>query len=242
MIEWLRRTKELLRSGMAWTFGLGAFLPLGTVIILLSLFIPPKYFDPFIKASCRIILRCAGIHIRVEGLQHIQPRQTYIFMANHVNLFDGFVLYGYIPNFVRGVELDLHFKWPFYGLLIRRLGMIPISHTNGRRALQSLETAKAAIAGGTSMIILPEGGRTLDGEFKPFKRGAFLLAKEAGVDIAPVVMVGAYHINRKGSRLIRPGALMLRFGEPIPYQDIKDADLSTIAAHVQQTMSTLVQA
>lgn len=175
----------------------------------------------------------------MEGLEHVQPQQTYIFMANHVNIFDVFVLYGYLPGFVRGVELDEHFEWLFYGLLIRRLGMIPISHTNARSALKSLQHAKKAIVGGTSIVILPEGGRTLTGHLSPFKRGSFLLAKEAEVDIVPVVMVGAYQIKRKGSSLIRPGNMTLRFGEPIAYQDIKDLDVREITSYVHHIMSAL---
>jgi 1-acyl-sn-glycerol-3-phosphate acyltransferase len=235
----LNRIKEQLISTAVWIFGLSAFIPLGSMIILLSFFIDPKHFDPFIKMVCRVILRCLCIRVRVEGLEHVQPQQTYIFMANHVNIFDVFVLYGYLPEFFRGVELDEHFEWPFYGLLIRRLGMIPISHTNARSALKSLHYARKMLAGGTSIVILPEGGRTLTGQLSPFKRGAFLLAKKAEVDIVPVMMVGAYQIKRKGSSLIRPGSMTLRFGPPIAYQDIKNVDVRELTSRVQHIMSAL---
>jgi 1-acyl-sn-glycerol-3-phosphate acyltransferase len=239
MIGSLGRIREILISVFVWISGLSVFIPLGLIVLLASIFTNPKRFDHFIKASCRIILRFLCIRIQVEGLNHFQTHQTYLFMSNHVNLFDVFVLYGYIPNFVRGIELDKHFDWPFYGLIIRRLGMIPISHTNVRSALKSLKKAKREIANGTSIIILPEGGRTLNGNLKTFKRGSFFLAKEAGVDIVPLVMVGAYHIQRKGSLLIRPGKMTLRFGEPISYQDIKDLDIHEIASCVQHRMSGL---
>lgn len=235
----MRNIKEKLISTAVWILGLSAFIPLGSIILLLSLFINPQHFDPFIKLSCRIILRFLRIRIRVEGVEHVHPRQTYIFMANHVNIFDVFVLYGYIPGFVRGVELDKHFGWPFYGLLIRRLGMIPISHTNARSALRSLRHAQTALAHGTSIVILPEGGRTLTGDIGPFKRGSFLLATKAEIDIVPVVMVDAYRIKHKGSSLIRPGKMTLRFGEPIAYQDIKHLNTRDLTARVRQTMSAL---
>ncbi len=231
--------REKRISTVVWILGLSAFIPLGSIILLLSLFINPQHFDPFIKLSCRVILRFLCIRIRVEGLEHVRPPQTYIFMANHVNIFDVFVLYGYIPGFVRGVELDEHFGWPFYGLLIRRLSMIPISHTNARSALRSLRHAQTALAGGTSIVILPEGGRTLTGNLSPFKRGSFLLAQQSEIDIVPVVMVDAYRIKHKGSSLIRPGKMTLRFGEPIAYQDIKHLNTRNLTAHVQHIMSAL---
>jgi 1-acyl-sn-glycerol-3-phosphate acyltransferase len=240
MIGNLGRIREKFISVLVWISGLSVFIPLGLIVLVASLFINPKYFDRFIKTSCRIILRFLWIRIQVEGLNRFQTQQTYVFMSNHVNLFDVFVLYGYIPNFVRGVELDKHFDWLFYGLIIRRLGMIPISHTNARSALKSLKKAKREIAEGTSIIILPEGGRTLDGTLKPFKRGSFFLAKEARVDIVPLVMIGAYHIKRKGSLLIRPGRMTLRFGEPISYQDIKNLDIHEIGSCVRHKMLELL--
>jgi 1-acyl-sn-glycerol-3-phosphate acyltransferase len=239
MNEILQSIKINLISLAAWISGLLIFIPLGVCILALSILINPKHFDRFIKAGSRMVLRFLFIRVQVEGCEYFNAKTTYLFMSNHVNLFDGFVILGHVPNFIRGVELDEHFNWPFYGWIIRRLGMIPISHTNARGALESLKIAKTMIAAGTSMVILPEGHRTLNGKFSPFKRGAFLLAKEAGVDIVPVVMVGAFEINRKGSLLLRPGKMMLRFGEPILYQDIKELKMEEIASLVHKKMSAL---
>jgi 1-acyl-sn-glycerol-3-phosphate acyltransferase len=239
MSGFLKNIKINLVSILAWTLGLTIFIPFGLLVLALSILINPKHFDPFIKAGCRIVLRFLFIRVQVKGREHLQIQKTYLFMSNHVNLFDGFVLLGHIPNFIRGVELDEHFNWPFWGWIIRRLGMIPISHSNARSAMESLKKAKQMIAEGTSMVILPEGHRTLNGKFSPFKRGAFLLAKEAEVDIVPVVMVGAFEINRKGSLLIRPGKMTLRFGEPILYQDIKELNMEEIASLVHKKMSAL---
>jgi 1-acyl-sn-glycerol-3-phosphate acyltransferase len=235
----LTKIKELIISGMAWISGLTIFIPFGLSIISASLFIDPKKLDRFIKASCRLVLRFLFIRIKIEGLNHFQAGKTYLFIGNHVNLFDPFVLYGHIPNFFRGVELDEHFNWFFYGLLIRRLGMIPISQSNSRAAYKSLVKAKQAIAAGTSILILPEGGRSLDGTFRPFKPGAFRLAKEANVDIVPLVMVGAYQINYKGSLLIRPGKMTLCFGKPIPLNKIKTLSVNELSDYVRSIMLAL---
>jgi 1-acyl-sn-glycerol-3-phosphate acyltransferase len=235
----MKRSKELIVSVIAWISGLCVFIPFGLLILSVSLFIDPKKLDRFIKAGCRRIIQFLFIRIETEGLNHFQKDKTYLFISNHVNLFDPFILYGYIPNFIRGVELDKHFDWIFYGRIIRRMGMIPISHTNMQEALKSLNEAKQRIKDGTSIIILPEGGRTLDGKFKSFKRGAFHLAKETGVDIIPLVMVGAYQINRKGSLHIRPGKIILRFGYPIPHQAIKAMEIKEISDYIRSKMLDL---
>ncbi|MFZ1983620.1 MAG: lysophospholipid acyltransferase family protein [Desulfatitalea sp.] len=234
-----RRSLTWLVSGLAWVSGMCAFVPLGGLVVLLSLVFHPKRFHPFTRLCCRIILRALFVRVTVEGREQLHKGGTCLFVGNHVNLFDVFVFYGYIPHFFCGLELDEHFDWFFYGRIIRRLGMIPISQSSARAALQSLKIAQEALAGGTSVLILPEGGRTLDGDFQPFKRGAFLLAKRAGVDVVPVVMVGAYKILQRGRLLIRPGKIHLRFGAPIPHGRLEEMKIEAIADHVRGRMADM---
>lgn len=224
---------------LAWSAGLLTFSCCGLIVLLLGLVINPKKFDPLVKLFCRMIVRSVGIRVQVEGREFVKPNTTYLFMSNHVNIFDVFIVFGYIPTYVRGVELEDHFSWPFYGRLIKRLGMIPISHKNPRAAIKSLNMAQETIAGGTSIIIFPEGGRTLDGQFKPFMRGTFLLAKQANVDIVPMVMIDSFNIKRKVSPLIRPGKMRLRFGQPIPYDSIKNLKTADISDQVRAVMLEL---
>lgn len=222
-----------------WIIGLGLFIPLAIIIIAGSFITRSRSFDKFIKAFARFMLRCMLVRVQIEESEKFDRQQVFIFMANHVNILDILILYGHIPNYVRGVELDKHFSWPLYGMVLRRMGHIPISHQNPRRAMQSLAAAQNAINNGTSIIILPEGGRTLDGNFRPFKRGSFLLAQQAGVDIIPVVMIDAYHVMRKGSLKIRPGRIILRFGKIISYPSIQKLEVDEIKALVHREMTQL---
>lgn len=235
----LRHAAALLRSGVAWAAGTCLFVPLGSLVVLLSFLAPPRRFHTFTSWSCRMILWALGVRVTVTGREYLHPGRTYLFVGNHVNLFDVFVFYGYIPLFFRGVELDEHFDWFFYGRIIRRLGMIPISQSSGRAAMRSLTIAQAALAGGTSILILPEGGRTLDGAFQPFKKGAFMLAKRVAVEVVPVVMTGAFDILQRGRRLIRPGRLGLHFGAPIAHVGLKQMEVEAIAELVRLRMAAL---
>ncbi|MCI0515460.1 1-acyl-sn-glycerol-3-phosphate acyltransferase [candidate division KSB1 bacterium] len=236
---WLKRLLDRSITVGMWCIALVVFIPLGSLVLLGTFFISPKKLDPFVKFCCRFLIRVLLIRVRIEGLENFSPTQTYLFMSNHVNLLDVFLLTGFIPNMVRGVELEQHFSWPFYGPLIRRLGHIPISHRNPRQALKSLEIAKTALNEGTSILILPEGGRTLTGRFKPFKRGSFLLAQQAGVDLVPMVMIGAFQIMRKGSLRLRPGRVTLRFGPVIPYSTLQSQTMDEILELVHARMLQL---
>ena len=97
--------------------------------------------------------------------------RTSIFICNHVNLFDAFVIYSAIPQFVRGLELDSHFKIPAYGWMMKRFGNIPVSRGGGPSQFKkTLEQVRSHLANGISVIIFAEGTRTLDGRVGPFEK------------------------------------------------------------------------
>ncbi len=209
---------------------LGFILLLFILILVLiqSLLGNQKLFDPAIKFFCRLFPAVFGIKVKTIGLENFDSKKPHIIMANHVNIFDGFILYGYIPNFFRGVELESHFSWPVWGTITRRLGNIPISHKDPKAALESLDKASAKIALGTSIAILPEGHRTRDGNLQTFMRGPFRLAKKANVDIIPIAMKGLWERKSVHSKLVHPGSVELVLGKPVTkefYADLSDRKL-----------------
>jgi 1-acyl-sn-glycerol-3-phosphate acyltransferase len=218
---------------------LGVF---GSTIVLASFVLPMRTYDPLLKWMCRTLLKAIGIRVCVQGLEQIRRDKTYLFMSNHVNIFDVFVLGGYLPQLVRGVELESHFRWLFYGMVIKRIGNIPISHHQPFRAMHSLRRAEEALRKGISIVLLPEGHRTLDGRLRPFKRAPFDMARHAGVDLVPVAMVNAFSINRKGSWLIRPGSLTLRIGEPLPYPKLHAMSSVSLKEAVRDKIAQLLNA
>jgi 1-acyl-sn-glycerol-3-phosphate acyltransferase len=209
------------------------------LVLVQSLAGSQKLFDPVLKFLCRSILAVFFIKVKPVGLGSIDPNKAQIFMANHVNIFDVFVLYGYIPNFIRGVELEDHFSWPLWGSITRRMGNIPISHKNVESALKSLDIAQSVISQGTSIGILPEGHRTRDGKLQQFMRGPFRLAINSGVDIVPIVMKGLWERKSVKSLFVRPGTVELIFGEPVPselQEKMSDKELRDRVKELMQSM------
>ena len=117
-----------------------------------------------------LVFKIMFIKVEVEGLENISPDKTYLYMANHVSLFDIPLLGGFIPGIARGVEADRQHAWPLYGWAMRRLGNIPIDRKNVFSSLGSISKTASVITEGKSMIILPEGHRTMDGELRQFKK------------------------------------------------------------------------
>jgi len=234
-------TREKMVSVMTWMLGSLYFVTVIPLATLLMILFKPRTYDKTVKSICRLFIRGLFIKVRPEGLEHINPQQTYIFMSNHVNIFDAFILNGHIPNFARAVELDTHFNWPIYGAAIRRFGNIPISRENPRQALASLKAAEQALNQGTSIVILPEGSRTLDGKLRPFKRGPFMLAKNVRFGVVPVVLLGAYKVKRKGFPLIRPGRIVCRIGKVIPSAKIHQMTTEDLRQHIRDIMQGMME-
>jgi len=211
------RIFERLRSFIIWMIALPVFGLCCLLVWLASFLLRGRTLEGLIKAACRLVLSLCGIRLRVEGRQNIVPGRQYIVMMNHVNFFDPLALYAGFPGWARGVEEESHFRWPFYGPTIRRLGVIPISRTDTPRALASMDRAAEFVRQEPdfSFVVLPEGTRTLDGKLGPFKSGGFRLALASGLEILPIIQVGADRINRKGSRLIRPGKIRFIIESPV---------------------------
>lgn len=231
---------KYLVSVLLYALGSITFFILGVSVIVCSYLFKPRQYDKFIKWLCRVFLRSIFMKVKVIGLEKIDPQKTYIFMSNHVNIFDVFLLYGYIPNFARGVELDSHFKWPIWGQVITRFGNIPISQKYFQSALDSLNRAEEAIKNGTSIIILPEGHRTKDANMLPFMRGPFLMAKKARADIVPTAMIGAFEIKRVTHWLVKPGTVKFVIGDVISYESFKNSSTHELKDLVKERIQNLI--
>jgi 1-acyl-sn-glycerol-3-phosphate acyltransferase len=209
---------ERLRSLLIWAVAFPVFVAACIVVWLASFVLSGPPMERLIKGACRLLLFCCGIRLSLRGRENLVPGRQYVIMMNHVNFFDPFVLYAGFPGYARGVEEESHFRWPVYGATIRRLGVIPISRKDSARAVTSLKLAAAWVRSrpGFSFVVLPEGTRTRDGRLGAFKRGGFFLALETGLEILPLVQTGADRINRRGSRLIRPGRVELTIEPAVP--------------------------
>jgi len=230
-----------LRSLLAWSIGLSLFVTLCVFIVFSVLFFKPARYDPWIKWSCRVILRAIGVRVQVEDHGGRQPNATYLFMANHVNLLDAFLFMGFIPHFFRAVEVRSHFSWPLYGWMIRLLGNIPMDREQPHKAMAGLNAAAEALQRGQSILIMPEGSRTRHGRLLPFKRGPFLLAQNSRVDIVPLVQIGSFAVQRKGSLLIRPGKIRFILLEPIHYARFATMNSYEIRDLVRRHMQEYVE-
>lgn len=237
----MKRIFESARSVLIWAVALPVLAGFCLIIVLLSLVHRGRGVDFLMKAASRSVLACCGVRVRLMGAAYVAPGTQYVLMMNHVNLLDPFVFIGHYPGLARGIEEESHFRWPFYGWMLHRIGQVPISRKDPAKARESLARAAAMVRERPqySILILPEGTRTRDGNLGPFKRGGFHLALETGLDILPLVQTGSYRVNRKGSLLVRPGKVDLTVLPPIP---IAGCSRDTVGELADRTRSVFLAA
>jgi 1-acyl-sn-glycerol-3-phosphate acyltransferase len=162
----------------------------------------------------RSSLWLAGTRIEMEPLPEL-PSGPLIFASNHESAIDIWVLLARLPRSIRFVAKQELFRIPVFGWYLRLGGHVPVDRFNHARAVESLRHAAELVRAGTSLIVFPEGTRSFDGRILPFKKGPFVVAKEAGVPVVPVAISGTGRINPKQIIAVAPATIRLVAGEPI---------------------------
>jgi len=155
-----------------------------------------------------------------------------------VNLFDPFIVYSAVPQFVRGWELESHFRIPVYGWIMRRFGNVPVPDQRTPGSFERLfEQTKRALDSGTSLTVFPEGRRTRDGRVGRFRKGIFRMARDLGYPIVPMSMVGSYEFNRKGSWMLRPSTIVVHLHDTIQTDGLSDAEIERLPERIHEIVA-----
>lgn len=169
------------------------------------------------------VLWTCGVRTRVKGLENVDRSKSYVLVCNHQSYMD-------IPVLFRGVTTNLYFvakkelkKIPFLGWYMMATGMIFIDRSNRNKSIASLQRAAKLIHNGKSVIMFPEGTRSKDGYLADFKKGPFMLARQADVEVLPVGISEPEGHFRPGA--FRRLTIELNIGEPIPSNEIPVVEL-----------------
>lgn len=232
----------VVRSFVLWTVTWIHFLVICTFLVALGAIVDPRKNDWPQRAFSRNILRLAGAGFEVRRSPGFDPARTSIFICNHVNVFDPFVIYSAIPQFVRGFELESHFRIPVYGWLMGRFGNVPVPDKPSRDSLQIMtQRARAALDSGISLIAFAEASRTRTGHVQPFKKGIFTIAQKAGVPIVPMSIVGSYEFFRTGHWMLHPGKIIVYLHDTIDTAQVARSDVDALRQRVQDIVSAPVE-
>ena len=228
-------------------FILVVFFPLFALmlisVIIFSYITHPKNTYPFlVPISARVIMLSGLQWFSVKGKVPPKKDGPYLFMFNHESMFDVLMLAGGIPYYINAIGWEGVFKIPLFGFMAKRYGAYAITHDNTDKAKATLKAAeKILLQDKDSMVLSPEGQRTITGEMGEFKKGGFHFAKATNATIVPVGLIGAYRANKRTSWTINPGRLILVFGDPITAEDYSNLSVEELRDVTKERIGSLIQ-
>src|SRR6185437_4262794 len=169
-------------------------------------------------------VRLAGVKVKMIGRENLDPRATYIFMANHAANIDPPLLLPIIPG--RSSVMARHelFNYPILGRAMRIASLVPVNRGNREAGIAAVRAAEQVVHQGIHMTIFVEGGRSFDGKLLPFKKGPFYLAETCQVPVVPVTIAGTHYVMPKGRFAVKGGEVVVTFHNPIPTSDFGTRD------------------
>ena len=228
--HWWRTVLYLIPAVTLYTIVLGTASLLSTLVDRTG-----NFAHRCARAWARLILATTGVVVRVRGLEHLQPGRSYVFAANHQSIYDIPILFTSIPFQLRIVAKESLGRIPFMGWHLRRAGHLLVDRRNPGADI--VEKMRRLVGESSSLIVFPEGTRSVDGRVGRFKKGSFLVAVDARLPVVPVSIRGSRHVMQKGELMVRPGEVELTVHPPIPTEGVPRDEVLPFAARVQQIIT-----
>ena len=166
----------------------------------------------------KVVLRVLLLPIHVEGREHLHPRQSYVFVANHQGPVDIFLIYGYLGRNFKWMMKKALRKMPLVGVACEKARHIFVDKSGPKAIKETIDKARATLQNGTSLVVFPEGSRTFTGHMGRFRKGAFQLADDLQLPVVPVTIDGSFDVLTRmaGFNFVHWHPLRLVIHEPIP--------------------------
>ncbi len=210
-------TSGPFKSPLYFLWGIGATIGIFFITIfwgllcvaLILLLRKPWPADVIGPIWCRWILALCGIRVDVEGLEHLDPRRSYVIISNHLSNFDIWATVACVPAKIRFVAKKELLRFPIFGQALALSDHIIIDRGKPEQAIAIISRkARERIDEGFCILFYAEGTRSPDGKVHRFKKGGAILAIQTGLPIIPMSVSGAHKFLPKHHAIIRPGGRM----------------------------------
>ncbi len=224
-------------------FVAGALLGLlGPPILLFSWLVNKhELVYPWAMFGARNWLRLSGVRVKVRGLELLDPKQTYVFVSNHRSYLDTAAMFVFTGRRIGLLAKKELLKVPVLGVGMGFVNVMAIDRTNRESAIRTTEAAARRIQSGVSFAVFVEGTRAKPGELLPFKKGAFYMARQAGVPVVPVAIKNSDVLMGKGTGEARSGTIEMVFMPPVDTIEMTtDEDMNRLIASVRDSIALLL--
>lgn len=221
-------------------FVAGALLGLLGPPILLLAWILRKHdlVYPVALFGADVWLRLSGVKVRVRGAELLDPKQTYVFVSNHRSYLDTATLFIYTGRRIGLLAKKELLKVPVLGVGMGFVNVMAIDRTNRESAIRTTEAAAKRIQSGVSFGVFVEGTRAQPGELLPFKKGAFYMAKRAGVPVVPIALKNSDVLMGKGTGEAQSGMIEMVILPAMRTDGLKtDQEISDLALQARKAIA-----
>ena len=210
---------------------------LGTASLLSSVFDRRGDFGhKCARAWSWLILKTSGVQVQVHGLEHLDLSRSYIVAANHQSIYDIPILFASLPLQLRIISKDSIGRVPFLGWHLQRTGHLLIDRS--KSGAGTMKKLARLVRERHSLIIFPEGTRSIDGSVAKFKGGSFLIAVDAGLPVVPISIQGSRHVMFRGQLMVCPGAVTVTVHEPIETAGVPRNEVRDFSTRVQAVVAS----
>ncbi len=214
-------------------------------MVLAKLFHWPNVLYRLGSGGVQGMLWLTGIRYRVEGREHILRRQAAVYCVNHASNVEPPLLYMALQELFPRLQIlykaEIH-KIPVLSWAFDIVGFVPIQRGNRDQSGRALDQAIRQLEAGNSFLVFPEGTRSRTDELLPFKKGVFMMAIQAQVPVVPVAISGSREAMRKGSPVIWPVTVTIRFGPAVDTSGKSQHDRDDVLRLVRERIATQLQA
>jgi 1-acyl-sn-glycerol-3-phosphate acyltransferase len=187
------------------------------------------------RAWAWLILKTTGVRVRVSGLEHLDRSRSYVFAANHQSIYDIPIVFTSFPMQLRIVAKQSLGRIPFLGWHLHRTGHLLVDRRNPGPDI--VAKMKRLVSEAHSLIVFPEGTRSVDGTMGAFKKGPFLVAIDAQLPVVPVSIRGSRHIMKKGRLMVCPGDVAITIHPPISTEGVTRDQARLFAERVRAVVA-----
>jgi 1-acyl-sn-glycerol-3-phosphate acyltransferase len=191
------------------------------------------------QAWARLLVRISGSPLKVVGAENLCKYPVAVFASNHTSYMDTPVVFAALKFQFRILARKPLWKVPFIGWYLNRSGQLPIDTDNPHSTLSSLGNAVKALRAHMPVFVFPEGGRTENGDLKPFLSGAAFLAIRAQVPIVPIALAGVYELLPIHTRHLYPTQLTLIAGAPISTKGLTLRQVNEVTDRLKQAIQSM---
>jgi 1-acyl-sn-glycerol-3-phosphate acyltransferase len=197
------------------------------------------------RAWAWLILKTSGVRVRVIGADRVDFSRSYVFAANHQSIYDIPIVFTSLPAQLRIVAKQSLGRIPFMGWHLHRAGHLLVDRQNPGAGV--VKKMAKLVGQHHSLIVFPEGTRSVDGTVGRFKGGSFVFALDSGMPIVPISISGSRHVMKKGQLMVCPGDVTLTVHEPIDtggigrdgVRELADRVREAVRQHVDEPTRTL---